>query len=72
MDWPGNYLDLNPIENCWGYLKSKLKNERAVTSLPKLIKAIKMMRVKDARSVLHEAERYDALQHEKVLANTGT
>jgi hypothetical protein len=37
MDWPGNFNDLSTIENCWGYVKSELKNYRAVTSLPKLI-----------------------------------
>jgi hypothetical protein len=25
MDWPGNSLDLNPIENYWNPMKNKLK-----------------------------------------------
>jgi len=48
MDWPGNSPDLNPIENCWSYMKAKLKAERFdTTSLPKLTEAIKRMWVKD-------------------------
>ena len=43
MDWPGNSPDLNPIENCWSYMKMKLKNDHTITSLPKLIDAIKLM-----------------------------
>ncbi len=31
MDWPGNSLDLNPIKNCWSYMKKKLK---ATPTLP--------------------------------------
>jgi hypothetical protein len=46
MDWPGNLPALNPIENCLEYMKSKLKNDRAINSLPKIIRAIKMMWVK--------------------------
>lgn len=47
MDWPGNSPDLNPIENCWSYMKSKLKNSEAITSLPMLEQAIKKMWVED-------------------------
>jgi hypothetical protein len=47
MDWPGNSPDLNPIENCWAYMKSKLKMNPAITSLPKLVEAIKLMWVRD-------------------------
>ncbi len=47
MDWPRNSHDFKPIENCCGSMKSKLKNDRAVTSLPKLIHTVKMMWVKD-------------------------
>lgn len=47
MDWPGNSPDLNPIENCWSHMKRKLKANRAITSLPKLIDAIKEMWVQD-------------------------
>jgi hypothetical protein len=27
MDWPGNPPDLNPIENCWSFMKAKLKED---------------------------------------------
>jgi hypothetical protein len=47
MDWPGNSPDLNPIENIWSIMKGKLKRDHAITSLPKLERAIKMMWVKD-------------------------
>lgn len=47
MDWPGNSPDLNPIENCWSFMKAKLKDDYTITSLPKLIEAIKMMWVRE-------------------------
>ncbi len=25
LDWSGNSPDLNPIENCWSYMKAQLK-----------------------------------------------
>jgi hypothetical protein len=40
IDWPGNSLDLNPIENCWNHLKNMLK-KKDTSSVPKLISAIK-------------------------------
>jgi hypothetical protein len=46
MDWPGNSPDLNPIENCWAFMKSKLKASN-ITSLPGLIEAIKLMWVRE-------------------------
>jgi transposase len=33
MDWLGNSPDLNPIENCWSFMKYKLKSDLAVTSM---------------------------------------
>jgi transposase len=47
MDWTGNSPDLNLIENCWSYMKYKLKSDQAVTSLLKMIQALKMMWIKD-------------------------
>jgi transposase len=47
LDWPGNSPDLNPIENCWAYMKAQLKKAKGVTSLPRMIEAIKMMWVRD-------------------------
>ena len=38
-DWPGNSPDLNPIENLWSIMKSKLK-EQDTSSVPKLVAAI--------------------------------
>jgi hypothetical protein len=49
MDWLGNSPDLNLIENCWSYMKNKFKGNSDITSLPKLMEAIKMMWVKDMR-----------------------
>lgn len=28
LPWPGNSPDLNPIENCWAYLKSRVYGRR--------------------------------------------
>jgi transposase len=47
LEWPGNSPDLNPIENCWSFMKKKLKEGHTITSLPKLIAAIKRMWVRD-------------------------
>jgi hypothetical protein len=46
MDWPGNSPDLKPIENWWSSMKKKLKGNSDITSLPKLMEAIKMLWVK--------------------------
>ncbi len=55
LDWPGNSPDLNPIENCWSFMKHKLKAEKFETnSLPKLINAIKKMWVAAPAAVLRE------------------
>ena len=47
MDWPGNSPDLNPIENCWSYMKKRLKDDHTITSSLKLEMAIKKMWVMD-------------------------
>ena len=33
LDWPGNSPDLNPIENCWNLMKSKLKEFSNINQL---------------------------------------
>ena len=35
IDWPGNSPDLNPIENCWSWMKHQLRDCQA-TSIPEL------------------------------------
>jgi transposase len=47
MDWPGNSPDLNPIENCWSYMKRRLKGDSTITSAKKLEEAIKNMWIKE-------------------------
>jgi hypothetical protein len=47
MDWLGNSQDLNPIENVWSIMKAKPKRDPSISSLPLLIRAIKMIWVKD-------------------------
>ena len=39
-DWPGNSPDLNPIENLWAIIKSKLKG-RDTSSVPRLEAAVR-------------------------------
>ena len=47
MDWPGNSPDLNPIENCWSYMKRRLKADHNITSAVKLEEAIKDIWMKE-------------------------
>ena len=42
IDWPGNSPDLNPIENCWAWMKDQLENSKT-TSLPELELEIKRL-----------------------------
>jgi hypothetical protein len=46
IDWPGKSPKLHPIENCWNYMKEKLKC-KDTGSLPKLIKEIKILSTTD-------------------------
>jgi transposase len=47
LNWPGNSPDLNPIKNCWSHIKRKLKEDHTITSVPKMMQAIKKMWVRD-------------------------
>ena len=38
--WPGNSPDLNPIENCWDWMKKQLRNEQNITTIAELEEAI--------------------------------
>ena len=42
IDWPGNSPDLNPIENCWNWMKDKLKEKNTI-SQSLLIEEIKKL-----------------------------
>ena len=42
VDWPGNSPDMNPIENCWNWMKDQLQ-DRDTGSVPKLIEEIKKL-----------------------------
>jgi transposase len=42
IDWPRNSPDLNPIENCWNYMKKKLKS-KDTGSIEKLTREIKIL-----------------------------
>jgi len=47
MDWPGNSPDLNPIENLWAIMKRRLKKLPNISSLPLLMRAIRIMWTRD-------------------------
>ncbi len=72
MYWRGNSPDLNPIENCWSYMKYKLMSDRAVTSLPKMIQALNMMWITDM-PLEYFRKLCDSMPRriEEVLANNG-
>ncbi len=42
IDWPGNSPDLNPIENCWSWMKGQLVNSTS-TNLKELQEEIKRL-----------------------------
>jgi hypothetical protein len=42
IDWPGNSLDLNPIENCWNQPENLLE-KKDVSSVPKLTATIRQL-----------------------------
>ena len=42
INWPGNSPDLNPIENCWNFMKNELR-KKDISSVPKLIDELKSL-----------------------------
>ena len=46
IDWPGNSPDLNPIENCWNFMKNMLR-KKDISSFPKLTLEIKKLWIND-------------------------
>ena len=42
LEWHGNSPDLNPIENCWNYIKNKLSTVNT-NSIQKLIMELKLL-----------------------------
>ena len=72
MDWPGNPPDLNPIETVWTEMKRTLKKDHTITSLPLLIRAIKMMWVRDLHlSYFKKLAESMPRRLQKCLANNG-
>ncbi len=45
MDWPGNLLDLNSIQNLWAIMKSRLKKLPNITSVPRRLFLAALQRI---------------------------
>jgi transposase len=68
IDWQGNSPDLSPIENCWKYMKEKLKS-KDTRSIEKLKREIKILWTNGLfQGVFEEPERFYA---QKDLAGAG-
>lgn len=46
LDWPGDLPYLNPIENCWAYIKRKLR-QYDISSVPRFTGSLKKMWLHD-------------------------
>lgn len=42
LDWPGNFADLNLIEDCWNYMKDRITTTDT-SSIQRLIQEIKKL-----------------------------
>jgi hypothetical protein len=72
IDWPGNSLDLNPIENCWNDMKEKLKS-KDTGSIEKLTREIKILFTTDlSKAYLKSLSDSMPIRIRQVLAVKGT
>jgi transposase len=71
MDWLGNSPDLNRIQNLWAFMKAKLKNNKSITSLHLLIRAIKELWVKLRKPLLLKLAHSTPSWIKKCLENGG-
>ena len=71
IDWPGNSPDLNPIENCWNFMKNMLR-KKDISSFPKLTLEIKKLWINDlSRDYFRKLSNSMPGRLEKVIAAKG-